>query len=433
MKALTLGLLKRVAWAYLLIAVIILALFALAPFTRTSELLNLYSVVTYVCIFCGPVALSFWLMRGIAPVLLTLPLRVQDAGRACWICGVGAPCAFIALMFGLGTSLVWIRGLPPLSLASTGVLGASAVAYLGTMFFLLTLMPSRPDPSANWQLKGILVGGGWGLMAGGGPLIAQSISHWETWQLWHWFVLAAGIALTFLGWVEAPSMLLRRARAVVNVGIDKHRVEQSLSFGRHDGGLNMLFRVSLKHTATLLMMMFLMMWMLQQFDFGRGGGLNSSLPSALAMTMLFSSFMAVQWFSGLRHLRSLPMSEPQLSGVFFCLLSLPPLLMGGMALLINRFLVVSTMATTLKLVVAFGGLAILVPALVLATSTLRLMPIFFAVFVGGQAFLAPQFDRFSFHLAAAVGLLAAGSGFALVHRSITKSSRCYRPGVFTRF
>jgi hypothetical protein len=355
--------------------------------------------------------------------------------------------AAIVAPFGLFaanvTVVALIRGLTgfggamPLSQAT--FLLATALLWLGLSFYLLTQLPAANaahDPSCKTR-NGVL-GTLWGLSLGGGFFVLMKMPRsWEDLQPWHWLLLAGGLVTTVLGWRRAEELVMNR---VVPARPSEH-VEPGLGRGKNDArnvrgqGWEFLVRVMVSNTlkATLMVLVFFMVFQIflrkeQQDGWLAAAARVTQDPSTFYILVPLAMITGLQWLSGVRHFRSLPVRSSVLTSVICIFFALPTVTMLAATGLLQALLPDGRVTGDwLSSMCLMSGLVLLAPGLLLhfglnwKSYFLVVMPVFCA---GPLSGLLLPFIPGPWRVV--ISIIAWGAGAALVHRAITRGSQTYR-------
>jgi hypothetical protein len=432
MKKIILDELQRSAWIYLLISLIFLLVFSLFPRREMQQVHRASSLIAYSLLFCGPLLLSFRLQRGFARVILSMPVPKAEAGAACWFFSVAIPMLFFSVITLELFCTQFARGIPvAISPMHLLLLALSVLAYIGTAYFLLTFMPPHTEQGFGRNLKGIFVGALWGLCIGGGVVLGNNFfGQVDNYRLGHYLALAAGLIMTILGFLRSGNMLsLRALPAFVPDNNTLHKTE-----ARHSGstGLPFLLKTSFRTALHFFFVFFAVILLISALNH-RPFSLETLHRTAehLWPMVLFLVLPSVHWLSGIRHWRSLPISSWKLAATIIAIFAIPTLLMfvaqTSIALLVQNTINMNLLSNTF----AWLGVSIVVPGIVLRSGTIKSVSFFFILLVPVAVLFAGYFSS-TLWFSLSTFLILGGSGFLLVHLSLTKCSSPYKLNLFSR-
>ncbi len=162
--------------------------------------------------FLGAFLLSMDLQRGHTRALLALPVTPKQIGRAWWWVAVGLPVlilgAVTALVIGAMSLIAALSHSKPILVEHGLNYWLTTALMLGTMFFALTGMTSRPVSALGWreQARRILFGILWG----------GTIGLWFIYKDFNLQTQAGAIiffitsSLTVFGWFRAETLVAER-------------------------------------------------------------------------------------------------------------------------------------------------------------------------------------------------------------------------------
>jgi hypothetical protein len=266
------------------------------------------------------------------PELRFLPLARRDIWRAGWILAVLMP----ALLLALGMTIGLLIHRLPLSPSSIALVVLIAVVYLGALMGVASVYPLSPR-HARWDRGVRILNLAIGVMFLGSPFWGIVLRHslpnsWADVRGWMAVVLAIGAALTVAGFACSPAEDAPFGRGLLRAKTAS--AQQSLkpkpSAATDDGvtGLQVLVRSTARMSAICLAifvaldaLFFHSLLALAPTHWPpvvQGQGQNLPMFFGFGLTALLQGAKTGQ--QSIRHLRTLPLDDWQLTGL---LLGLP--------------------------------------------------------------------------------------------------------------
>jgi len=454
MKLIILDHLKR--WRLVLVAIFITYFLILAFSTHeknsqvsdnptVASLQDMIHTVHGSFVFQAIMWLGFLLMwdiqRGLPRVLISLPLKAKQIGRAWWLASVAFPAIALGvvsvlaiLFFSTGTNIIAL-------LQSYFMNWLLTALYLGAAFGALTFMTLKwPDTSVG-RARTFLINSLFGLTLFGFIFVQLGFLTPTKTTL----IFAAYAVLFVLGWFRAERMVLQRAsfRPAAQSSRGKptqHKISQGF------GGLPFLARRVFNQTTLFSFALFIWMTFATSFIFRNHTSHNQNLAQTIISMVNGGSIPYVFFvlvFSitpsvfQLRFLRTLPISSSNLAATFVFLpvisIATVGLIVAALAsfiagetlflLILNSFLLLGAKAAIIVSLIVWRGLDalayILIFLLVLSDSFISLgMTIIFHL--GSNNPARPWWVNIT------IFLLCLAASFALTKRLLTKSSSAYR-------
>jgi hypothetical protein len=196
---------SRWRWAFLLCFIIQVCIDA-------KEISESQYVILPIVASLPALLLAADLGRGTARVIGTLPMTLSQASRALWTTCV--PLCTIWVIVAEWCGIVLCQFLKPaVSVAPTQLLASAlaAASYSGTLFFVLTCLPTAPQKNLWSQIRAGLAGIAWGFGTCG--MIALQIQFRTISPPFFLGSCIFGLILTAIGYARATTMLRARIRS----------------------------------------------------------------------------------------------------------------------------------------------------------------------------------------------------------------------------
>ena len=310
MKLILLDLLRRWGWLYVAGFVLAVTNDLVAIGAKFPTVFAPYFFATIL----GPVfVLGFDLMRGAAGVHFTLPVAKKQIGVSYWIVGVCVPtilsslallCAtLIALIFQLSHPNGWNQ-LPLTVIAS--------FLIAGSVFLLLTLFNAAPQNGFWNNVLPVAAGGLWGVSMFSPIFLKQLLESRRGDTITIAGLTVLGLLLTIIGWLRAEQIVVLRARKrVASQRIAREGGARPAQMETGISGLPYLFLQSVKLSSGMAVVLMLFGALFGSFT------MNSMFVNySLVICALLPS---LRYFTGLRHIRALPISIDRVAFIIFAL------------------------------------------------------------------------------------------------------------------
>jgi len=437
MKKIIFDELRRSAWIYGLLGSALALMFSLFPKREIQEVFRASSIIAYALLFAGPLLLSYRLQRGFARVVLSMPVKTTEAGYACWLFSAGIPMIFFAIITAGFFGIQFVRGISiSIMPAHFLIYTACVFAYIGTVHFILTFMPSQGEEGFRYSFKNILIGAMWGLSIGGGVALTNSmftrVSHFQ-WQ--HYAALLGGLIMTFVGLLRSENMLIARSSPALgnereNATGEKKAVR--MQFG--STGIGFLFQYALRITGQFLLIFFATLLVMNGAFLNGTTGLSLQAVSQAAerlwpMTgfLLIPTFL---WLNAVRQWRTLPISTFKMIVMISGLFALPAVLMMLLQTFVGGFLDGGMKTSVLTNALGWIGISLMIPGIVLSSgSSKSFIPLFMILMPVGViwgGFLSNP-------IAAACSFVGLGAcGMTMTYLALTRSNSPYKVNLFAR-
>ena len=313
---------------------------------------------------------------------------------------------------------------------AAGVQAWVALGYAGFFFFLIQWAPTRLPENLAEKIQQAVFGLLWGISMPGIAFLLPNLPRSpESIATWHWAILAAAPVFVVLSYLSAAELVRRR----MFMTAVKSRFQATAGSLAISSGLTGIPLFVVNFTGRIVMMVALIAgvqiavlhWMSQ----GNAPGTQPAMGMQVSlMGMMFGAILAES--VGMRALRALPLSTPQLA----LLLSLMPwtgALTGAVFSAVGCGAgdpALSVWSNLAAQCLALCGWVTLAFAITLhISSSGRLFVLMLLVMIPGITL--PFAVKYTV-LIAAVGLVAGIAGFALLIRGLRKSSAFYRPRGF---
>jgi hypothetical protein len=419
MKRIVLDCLRR--WAGVYVAGFILA----AGMNFLAAFFPPFGVFTpyFLAPMLGPLfVLGFDLMRGAAGVTIALPVSARKVGVGYWIVGVCVPAALLSLSLIVASIVVWPFN-PPIPSSWGQAASTFVISFLicGCIFFVLTFFKVGPQEGLWNNLVAGLAGACWGVSAFAGIGVKYLLDFRKHDAVTMTSVACVALVFTVLGFLRCEEVVRSRAR---------NRLAQRGSPQR-SGAVAMAIE-STKAGLSGFPYMFL-----QSIKFSLGTAFGMLLFGALLRTFMpvssvFVEFMMIfcalipclQYVSGLRQLRALPISLDRLAVTLFLLPLINFSLCLGIIFLVKAIVGSGTFNLTPATLTFAGAIASLVNAVIVRFG-LKSLP--FGVVISVMLLFALPMDALGLPVAGYCALTAVVmiASFAIL-RSSLRSSKMYR-------
>jgi len=314
MKLILLDLLRRWGWVYLLGFVLATTFDLIAKYVSPFAVFTPY--------FLAPMLGALFvvasdLMRGAARVTTALPVSAKNVGLSYWIVGVCMPPVLLSLalifanviapLIGPSTTTVWDQ---------VGLTFVVSFLIAGSIFFDLTLFQTGPDPGLRNQIIGTVAAALWGVSAflSIGVKFLFDFRKGDTVTMTS--LVVVGLLFTVLGFMRAGEMVKHRARNRIGRASSSRKriVPEAVSASTPAGitGLPYLFLESIKFTLGMSVVLMVFAFVLRP--------LSTNWMFVNYSLVICALLPGLRFFTGLRHIRSLPISTNR---VVFMILALP--------------------------------------------------------------------------------------------------------------
>jgi hypothetical protein len=381
--------------------------------------------------FSGSLLLAIDLRNGIARPLLALPIEARAMGRAFWLLAVGIPVTLgLTILLLARAFAAGIHRYPAPALSQEAIEALYLIAYTGTVYFLLSLMPPGPETGLWRSLRGGLVGAAWGGSLGFSTMIMGQIPlEWGRIPHWHWVGLVGGCALAVLGWFRGELVLRTRARRLLQAqesqpGTARVKYRASRSTGSSYLWWNVI-RESCVASIILVTLVACFEWVVNGTL--SGGRLSHGTSSfSFFLHFQFSGMLClvfgVRWVASLRSFRVLPQSTWSLSLQTFAIPLVPWILYWTLQIAASAALQGELAIDSRMLVapVALGMMSLSGPVLVRLGVTSLPLVLVGVLSVGAPIILlAPIAQHLDWPGSLALGAVLAVSGYTLCLRTLT--------------
>jgi hypothetical protein len=429
MKAILLDFVSRWKMFYILMTV--------AQFAADLIVPPIASLPLVIC--SGSVLLSFDLGRGTARVFRSLPVPPKELGCVWWTLSVILPLTGSAAILVTTTLLRAAFGYSSLiSVAQLPLWGLLCVTWLGSSFYLLTNSTSASLGTNPGNVKSRVIALLWGVSIPGAFFLCMKMpQEWDKLLPWHWGLLMIGIAATCFGWLRADNITPYRTSDLQVKCIPRQRQNADYRLNTPDSKSGLLsflreFAVNtFKMVGTAVPVFILLQTFLRKHE---AEPILSNVahvlkqPSTSYILGPMIIVMGLQWSTGIRVMRSLPISYRQLTALLVILLIAPALLAVSL-IAIGDFALSGSFPSGvwLQQVTLFSCIALLVHGFLLTFGLnwksyfLTIVPIFAMTPLIG--IFAP---RVSTSLSVSISAAGAIAGVLLIRNAITRRSQTYR-------
>ena len=280
-------------------------------------------------LFIGPVALSLDLTKGLARVVVLLPIRKKEIVKTWWWIGVGLPVVLISILtivtsciaalWNHGTTVQWASIVQTLILAFTSI---------SIMYFALTGLPNNPAEAQSRSGKSAFFGALWGLSIGGSMLLFQLLERNSSQIEGSYFaVLLVGMALSRWGYLRTDAML--SARSTGRSENQPIKTDQKRSFFDFDSkatGFKHFTMTNMKQTLVFSVIFIIGVGVFQTIFSGFAGynlqkpWIDSAIVTVQSQGMILvimPSFLLATKLVASRVFRTLPLTVNELANQFF--------------------------------------------------------------------------------------------------------------------
>jgi len=310
MKPIVIDFLRRWWWLYVLGFVLALVndVFAISP---NNHVFAPYFFATIL----GPVfVLGADLVRGAAGVHFILPIAKRKIGISYWIVGVCVPTILssLALVAAILTARIFQLSHP----IGWGQLPLTVIASFliaGSVFLLLTMFNAAPQKGLWNNVLPVAAGGLWGASMFSPIFLKQLLELRPGDTVTIAALTVLGLLLTIIGWLRAEQIVVLRARK--RVATHRSIRESGARPAQMETGISGLPYLFLQSVKFALGMAVVLMFFGALF---RSLTINSMF---VTYTLVICALLpSLRYFTGLRHLRALPVS---IDRVAFIILALP--------------------------------------------------------------------------------------------------------------
>ncbi len=314
MKLILLDLLRRWGWLYLLGFILATTFNILAKYVGPFAVFTPY----FLAPMLGPLfVVASDLMRGAARVTTALPVSARNVGVSYWIVGVCIPPVLLSLALIFANVITALFS--PTTTTGWDQVGLTfVVSFLiaGSVFFDLTLFKTGPEPGLGNQIIGTLAGALWGVSAFSSMGVKFLFDFRKGDTVTMTSLVLVGLLFTVLGFMRSGEMVKHRARnRIARQSSSRKPTESATAPASAQSGLSGLpymFFESIKFAfgMSVVLMFF--------------GALFRSLTNNWMFVnyslVICALLPGLRFFTGLRHIRSLPIS---IDRVAFIILALP--------------------------------------------------------------------------------------------------------------
>jgi hypothetical protein len=414
MKRIVLDFLRRWAWLYIAGFILALGLDVLGAYVPSFGVFTPY----FLAPMLGPLfVLGFDLMRGTAGVAVALPVSARKVGVGYWIVGVCVPAALLSLSLVVATIGVWSFNPPiPSSWEQAGSTFLISFLICGCIFFVLTVFKVGPQEGLWNNVVNGLAGACWGLGAFAGIGVKYLLDFQKHDAVTITSVTCVGLVFTVLGFLRCEEVVRSRARIrLAQRGSPQRSGAVSLSIESTKSGLTgfpYMFLESLKFSFGMALGMILFGALLRTFV-----PVNSMFIQY--MLVICALIPCLQYVSGLRQLRALPVSLDGLAVTLFLLPLVSFALCLGIIFLVNAIMGFGMFNITPATLVFTGAIASLANAMVVRYGP-KSLP--FGLVIGIMFLFALPMDLLRFPVA---GYCALSGALMIVAFAVLRSSlRC---------
>lgn len=330
MKRIVLDCLRRWAWLYVAGFILAFGLDTMGAYVPSFGAFTPY----FLAPMLGPLfVLGFDLMRGVAGVTIALPISARKVGVGYWIVGVCVPAALLSLALVVASIIVRPFN-APIQPGWEQVGWTFVISFLicGCIFFVLTFFKVGPQEGLWNNVVNGLAGACWGLGGFAGIGVKYLLDFRKHDAVTITSVTCVALVFTVVGFLRCDEVVRSRARI---------RLAQRGSPRR--SGAVALAPESTKSGLTGFPYMFLGSI---KFSFGIALGMilfGALLRTFVTVNSMFIQYMLVvcalipclQYLSGLRQMRALPVSLDGLAVTLFFLPLVNFALCLGMILLVE--------------------------------------------------------------------------------------------------
>ena len=414
MKRIVLDCLRRWAWIYVAGFILAVGMNFLAAFFPPFGVFTPY----FLAPMLGPLfVLGFDLMRGVAGVTVALPVSARKVGVGYWIVGVCVPAVLLSLALVVASIVVWPLNPPiPPGWDHVGSTFLISLLICGCIFFVLTFFKVGPQEGLWDNVVNGLAGACWGLGAFAGIGVKYLLDFRKHDAVTITSVTCVALVFTVLGFLRCEEVVRSRARIrLAQRGSPRRSGAVSLTIESTKSGLTgfpYMFLESLKFSFGMALGMILFGALLRTFV-----SVNSMFIQY--MLVICALIPCLQYVSGLRQLRALPVSLDGLAVTLFLLPLVSFALCLGIIFLVNAIMGFGTFNITPATLVFTGAIASLANAMVVRYGP-KSLP--FGLVIGVMFLFALPMDLLRFPVA---GYCALSGALMIVAFAILRSSlRC---------
>ena len=419
MKQIVLDFLRRWAWLYIAGFILASGLDVMGAYVPSFGVFTPY----FLAPMLGPLfVLGFDLMRGVAGVTVALPISARKVGVGYWIVGVCVPAVLLSLALVVATIVGWLFN-PPIPSGWEQVAWTFVISFLicGCIFFVLTFFKVGPQEGFWNNVVAGLAGALWGLGAFAGIGVKYLLDFRKHDAVTISSATCVALVFTVLGFLRCDEVVRSRARIrLAQRGAPRRSAAVGTAIESTKSGLSgfpYMFLQSIKFSLGTALGMLLF-----------GALIRTFMPVSSAFVEFMLIFCALipclQYVSGLRQLRALPISLDGLAVTLFLLPLVNFSLCLGILFLVKAIVGSGTFNLTPAALTFAGAIASLVNAVIVRFG-LKSLP--FGVVISVMLLFALPMDLLGLPVAGYCALTAAVmiAAYAIL-RSSLRSSNLYR-------